>query len=235
MVSTKVNFKQTIEDIKLMYPGNVGLTIDNLFEETNGEMTNFLDMSLKATKVPLDLTTEQYDIELKTKNHVQYKYGYRIDSTLHQKPYTLFTYTHKNSNIPFSLKTGTIRGELIRRVKVCSTHREYKKHKRIYLRRLARWGYSTKFLNKHVNFPNYHNRHKLLKKSNHNKCNKFKHKKTLFFVKKYSFILDNRRYLYYLINKHIKSPNMLKDYNIMICNKTGDNLATILQKNYMKK
>ena len=235
IVASKLNFKHRVEDLKSMYPGNIELTTDKLFELTNGDETNFLDMNLKMKKVALEVTEKQYNIELKTKNLIRYQYGYKIDSTLHQKPYTLFTYTHKNSNIPFSLKTGTIRGELIRRVKVCSTYEEYKKHVKVYLKRLERWGYSTKFLDKHVNFPKYHTRHKLIMKRSVKSSNSKKYKKTLFFVKKYNFILDNRRYLYYLLIKHFKAANMLKNYNIMICNKTGDNIATILQKNYYHK
>lgn len=39
-------------------------------------------MSLNTTKIALDLTIEQYNIELKSRNHVEYNYNYRIDNIL---------------------------------------------------------------------------------------------------------------------------------------------------------
>ena len=48
--------------------------------------------------------------------------------------------------------------------------------------------------------------------------------------------MDKRGYLYRLINEHLLATNLLKDYNgIMICNKTGDNIGTIINKQYMKQ
>ena len=94
---------------------------------------------------------------------------YRIDSTLYEKPNTLFTYTHFDSNIQFSIKTVTICGELIRRVKVCSTRVQYEKHKQRYLKCLPRWGCSNKFIRWQINHPHYNDRNKFI----HNKQSKY--------------------------------------------------------------
>ena len=176
----------------------------------------------------------QFNQYINSRNHIRYKYDptYKIDSTLHEKPNTLYTYTHFSSNIPMSLKTGTIRGELIRRVKVCSTRTQYEKHKRRYIKRLRRWGYSNKFIRWRVNHPNYNDRNKYIHKKQYNHNNN--QNKTLFLVKKYNVNLDDRNLLNNLIVKHIKAANLLKEYKIMICNKTGDNLQTIINKSYWK-
>ena len=131
--------------IQSFYPENINLKIDKSFRKSKGKYTNFLDMRLYVTKIPINLTPFSFNPFIGCDNFVSYDYGYIIDSTLHEKPNTLFTYTHKNSNIPLSLKTGTIRGELIRRVKLCSTQSEYNKHKRIYFDRLSKWGYTKHF------------------------------------------------------------------------------------------
>ena len=226
-----MNINSRIESIKSIYPENIVLSIDNAFKESHGDSTNFLDTKLSVRKISKLIALSNFNQYIGSKNHIKYKcvIKYRIDSTLHEKPYTLFTYTHFNSNIPMSLKTGSIRGELIRRVKVCSTRTQYEKHKRSYIKRLRRWGYSNKFIRWQVNHPNYNDRHKYIHKKqyNHNNNKQFK---TLFLVKKYNVNLDDRRLLKDLIVKNIKAANLLKDYKIMICNKTGDNLQTIINK-----
>ena len=80
-----------------------------------------------------------------------------------------------------------------------------------------------------VNHPNYNDRHKYIHKKQYNR-NSNKQFKTLFLVKKYNVNLDDRKLLKDLIVKNIKAANLLKDYKIMICNKTVDNLQTIINK-----
>ena len=168
---------------------------------------------------------------IKHKRTLNYTYKYYVNSTMYSKPYTLFTYTHRNSNIPMSLKTGTIRGELIRRVKICSTYKEYIKHKRIYFNRLKRWGYSNKFLRVHVKHPNYNLRNNWINKSTNN--NKKKNSRKLFMIKLFDQTLDNHSFLKYLIKTHLFDANMLKDHKIIICNKTGNNIGKIINYSYI--
>ena len=113
----------------------------------------------------MKLYINKYTVRVNPYNHfynalltgscIEYKSMFKVDSTLHEKDNVLHTSTHFHSNIPLSLKTGTIRGELIRRVKICSTKREYIKHKNIYLNRLLRWGYSKKFIRINVKPVSY--------------------------------------------------------------------------------
>ena len=239
LISSKINFKNKIEEIQDMFPKNIALSIDKTYIESNGDETNYLDMKLTVTE-QYKLSNNQFNVDLGCENHINYDKNYIIDSTLHEKPNTLFTCTHRNSNIPLSLKTGTIRGELIRRVKVCSTFKEYNKHKLIYFKRLKRWGYTSKFIRWYIKHPNYFLRDQYIRQTNNTYkhehkykqykiTNPHKYKRKLFFVKKFNINLDNKKYLYYLINKYLIAANLLKDYNIIICNKTGDNIKTIIQ------
>ena len=229
-----MNLSNRIESIRSIYPDNIVLSIDKSLEESHGNSTNFLDSKFSVRKTSKLIATYQFRQFSHNKNRIRYirKIVYRIDSTLHEKPNTLFTYTHFDSNIPMCLKTGTIRGELIRRVKVCSSRTQYEKHKRRYIKRLRRWGYSNKFIRWKVNHPNYNDRHKYIHKKQYNHNNDNKQYNTLFLVKKYNVNLDDRNLLNKLIFKYIKSANLLKDYKIMICNKTGDNLYTIINKSH---
>ena len=61
-------------------------------------------------------------------NHIKYQYEYKLIAPCMKTKHAV--HLHFNSNVPFSLKTGTIRGELIRRAKICSTRPEYNKHKK---------------------------------------------------------------------------------------------------------
>ena len=117
---------------------------------------------------------------------------------------------------------------------MCMFNYKYQKYlqKRRYIKRLRRWGYSNKFIRWQVNHPNYNDRNKYIHKKHLNHNNN--QNKTLFLVKKYNVNLDDRKLLNDLIMKHIKAANLLKDNKIMICNKTGDNLQTIINKSYWK-
>ena len=150
---------------------------------------------------------------------------WKLDTTLFQKPNTLCTYTHFFSNVPLSTKTGTIRGQLIRLIKLCSSIYEYNNQKAIYFEKLKIRGYPINFLLNQIKHPSYSKRIHFI--NQHNKNNS-KHNNNLFLIKYFDNYLENTNKLKDLFKSHLYNGNLLNDRKIMICFKTNKKLKDLI-------
>ena len=125
IIGNKLYFDSIINNIKSIFPKNYILTFDSLFHEKNGLECNYLDCNFKYNN----------------NNN-------KIISNVFTKPHAITTYANYYSNLSNSTKFGSIRGELIRRIKICSNLDLYLIEKKKYLNKILYFGYNPILLRK---------------------------------------------------------------------------------------
>ncbi len=88
-----------------------------------------------------------------------------FDLKVHQKILNNYLYIPYSSFNPIYQKIGTIKTELIRYIRICSSIEYYTEIKRKFFQRLKDRGYPTSFLKKYYNIVQYKDRQKYLEKS----------------------------------------------------------------------